>query len=86
MRTGASAGRTPSNKKHSTYENSSFCDPKSLSEAPCVFSNCSPRKTMFFHRRHNVCDYNQATKRPQRIAAVWSAKTSLAQFQGMAVK
>ncbi|GBP35746.1 hypothetical protein EVAR_82681_1 [Eumeta japonica] len=48
--------------------------------------NRSSRKTVFSHHSHTVCDYNQATERPRRVVAVWSAKRTSEHAPGVALK
>ncbi|GBP70489.1 hypothetical protein EVAR_56156_1 [Eumeta japonica] len=43
-------------------------------------------KAALSSKRHTACYYKQAKKRPRRVAAIWSAKTSLAQSPGVALK
>ncbi|GBP20528.1 hypothetical protein EVAR_78905_1 [Eumeta japonica] len=50
------------------------------------FFNRSSRETVFSHRSHTVCDFNQATTRPRRVIAVWNARTTSDQGPGVTVK
>ncbi|GBO98560.1 hypothetical protein EVAR_136_1 [Eumeta japonica] len=56
--------RRPQSKNHSTYKNSSSCNPDVTFRSAMRFLQLFFKENRAFPHGHTVCDYNQATKRP----------------------